>query len=124
MDGYAGTWDADTLVTAYDRAAVEAIAARAAADTIHVAIRTTRRGVPFVVLPARWLIGVSVDELEYGMAVPNLGYLRDVVAHHDARQIATPLLPGEGLVTGPATPTTERVPDTAELGEDWKKWEL
>lgn len=121
MDGYAGKWDADTLVTAYDRAAVEAIAARAAADTIQVTIYTTRRGVPFVVLPARWLIGVSVDELEYGMAVPNLGYLRDVVAHHDARQIATPLAPGEGLVTGPAP---ERIPDTAELGEDFKKWEL
>lgn len=118
-----GLWQLDTRVFAWDCAAVEAVANRAAHDGIDVPTQHTRRGVPFVVLPSLWLLSLPVDD--WGMSVPSLAYLRDVVAHHDARQITTPLEPGEGISTRVmGEPEPVRISDTAELGEEYAKWEL
>lgn len=121
VDETRGAWEADTRVFAWDRAAVEAVRERAALDGIRVPLDTTRRGVPFVVLPGMWLITLGED---WGMAVPNVGYIRDVVRHHEDERIAKPLEPGEGLYTGPLPPIDTADDEPPELGKEYQAWEL
>ena len=115
----------DTRVIAVDRAAVEAVAERARADALPAPVHTTRRGVPFVVLPGSWLRQVTTAEPDrWGLAVVSLGYLRDVVAGHDARQMAAPL---DGDPPGIFNTPAATIPDDDGpnvVGEEYRRWEL
>lgn len=118
IDGSGREWLADTRVFAIDVAAVAAIAARAIADDLPAVIYTTSRGIPYVMLPGGWCDAVAQEGGGlWGFSAVSLHFVRWLVAHRaDSSTGTTPAINVPGV--------SVRVDGTAELGEEYKSWQL
>ena len=122
MDASGREWVADTRVFALDMAAVAAVAARAVADDLPALIYTTRRGVPYVVLPGGWCDAVALEDGgRWGFAVASRYFVRWLVANRpDVSDRAAPTIDVPGLIVRDGT----TIGGAAELGEEYRSWEL
>jgi hypothetical protein len=118
-DDSGALWTADTRVTALDGYAVAALARRAAADGLPTRVNLSNRGLPFVVVPRRWLVCLTVEEPRlWGFSVPSRSYLLRVVLPRHRR--------GPHATRPTSAPTPEQPPaddGPAALGEEFQKWE-
>jgi len=112
-------WRADQRVTALDRYAVAALADRAQAEGFAVYLQLTPAGVPYVVLPRRWLIALTAEEPDrWGFAVPSRSYLlRVVLPRHRTGPFRRPAAPKP-----PDTPPAAAADEPPKLGEGFRKW--
>lgn len=108
-------WTCDTRVTALDRVAVAELANRAQADGFPVYLQLTPAGVPYVVLPRRWLVVLTAEEPDrWSFAAPSRSYLLRVLV---PRHRTEPLLPAAARPRPDAAPA-----EPPTLGEEFRKW--